>query len=288
MGKIGGFTDSASAKQYRQIYARVRAQWPAGAEDHDVQTRFGRTHVIRYGQGPPILLVPGTGATAENWSPNAEALGARHTVIAVDTLGLPGLGAQTAPIRRPVDLALWLEDVLDQLGIDTAHVGGLSYGAWASMQLAWHEPRRVESLLLLEPGGNSLGRPPLPSLPRFLRLLALRTEAEFERFGRFVEGGWPNDPDRQRVVNFGMAHYRPSVPMIRYAKDAQVRRLHMPTLVLLGENSIVHDPRQVLDRVRSLMPEVEADIIDGAPHPLAETHAGTVNDRILAFLTSHE
>jgi pimeloyl-ACP methyl ester carboxylesterase len=156
------------------------------------------------------------------------------------------------------------------------------------MQLAWHEPRRVESLLLLEPGGNSLGRPPLPSLPRFLRLLAVRTEAEFERFGRFVEGGWPNDPDRQRVVNFGMAHYRPSVPMIRYTKDAQVRGLHMPTLVLLGENSIVHDPRQVLDRVRSLMPDVEADIIDGAPHPLAETHASAVNDRILAFLTSHE
>jgi pimeloyl-ACP methyl ester carboxylesterase len=287
MGQIGGFKDSGAAKEYRRIYARVRAQWPPGAEDHDVETRFGRTHVIRHGHGTPIVLVPGSGATAANWAPNAEALGARHTVIAVDTLGYPGLGAQTAPIRRPVDLALWLEDVLDQLGVEAAHIGGLSYGAWASMQLAWHEPRRVESLLLLEPGGNSLGRPPLRSVPRFLRMLVGRGEAEFERFGRFVEGGWPNDPDRQRLVNFGMAHYRPSVPMIRYAKDEQLRRLYVPTLVLLGENSIVHNPRQVLARVQRLMPEAQAEIIQGAPHPLTETHADVVNERILGFLKSH-
>ncbi|MFC0548936.1 alpha/beta fold hydrolase [Kutzneria chonburiensis] len=287
MGRIGGFKDSGSVRHYREIYARVRAQWPPGAEDLRVDTRFGGTHVIRHGTGPPVVLVPGSGATAANWVPNAGALAASYTVIALDTLGYPGLGTQIAPIGRPVDLALWLEDVLDGLGIDTAHVGGLSYGAWASMQLAWHAPRRVDSLLLLEPGGNSIGRPPLRALPTFLRMLVNRTEAEYERFGRLVEGGWPNDPDRQRLVNYGLAHYRSSVPMIRYASDEQLHRLRMPSLVLLGENSIVHDASKVRTRVRRLMPEACVEIIPGAPHPLAETHAEVVNEKVLAFLKSH-
>ncbi|QUQ66194.1 alpha/beta fold hydrolase [Kutzneria sp. CA-103260] len=284
MGKTGGFNDELSASQYRGIYARVRAQWPAAAEDLDVPTRFGRTHVIKYGQGPPVVLVPGSGATAANWSPNAAALGERHTVISVDTLGFPGLGQQTEPFTGPSDLGVWLADLLDGLRVDTAHVGGLSYGAWASMQLAWHAPARVESLLLLEPGGNSLGRPPLRSLPAMVRLLLARSEAAYERFGRVVEGGWPNDRDRQRLVNFGMANYLSAVPMIKYVSDDQLRRLDQPTLLLLGGTSIVHDPVTVLARARALMPNVQAEIIEGAPHPLAETHAEIINERMLEFL----
>ncbi|MFI9382521.1 alpha/beta fold hydrolase [Kutzneria sp. NPDC052558] len=284
MGKIGGFTDELSASEYRGIYARVRAQWPDAAEDLHVPTRFGDTHVITYGTGTPLVLVPGSGATAANWSPNAVALGERHTVFAVDTLGYPGLGDQTAPFAGPADLGIWLADVLDGLAIDTAHVGGLSYGAWACMQLAWHAPRRVRSLLLLEPGGNSLGRPPLRSLPAALRLLAARDEAAYARFGLIVEGGWPNDPDRRRLVNFGMGHYRTAVPLIRYASDEQVRRLDRPTLLLLGGASVVHKPAVVLARARALMPRVRAEILDGAPHPLAETHAAIVNERMLDFL----
>jgi pimeloyl-ACP methyl ester carboxylesterase len=284
MGRIGGFKDKSAASRYREIYARVRAQWPDAAEDLDVPTRFGDTHVITYGSGPPVVLVPASGATAANWSPNAAALGERHTVIAVDTMGYPGLSDQTDPLSGPADLGVWLADLLDGLHLDTAHVGGLSYGAWACMQLAWHAPDRVRSLILLDPGGNSLGRPPLRGLPAVLRLLAARDEAAYARFGLLVEGGWPNDPDRQRLVNFGMANYLSAVPMIKYASDDQVRRLDRPTLLLLGGTSIVHDPRRVLARARALMPDVRAEIVDGAPHPLAETHAKIVNDRVLAFL----
>jgi pimeloyl-ACP methyl ester carboxylesterase len=102
-----------------------------------------------------------------------------------------------------------------------------------------------------------------------------------------MEGGWPNDPDRQRLVNYGIARYRPSVPMIRHASDEQLHRLRMPSLVLLGENSIVHEPGKVLARVRRLMPEAQVEIIPGAPHPLADTHAEVVNEKVLAFLKSH-
>lgn len=284
MGRIGGFTDELAAARYREIYARVRAQWPAAAEDVQVPTRFGSTHVIRYGQGPPVVLVPGSGATAANWSPNAAALGERHTVIAADTLGYPGLDDQTAPFEGPADLGIWLADLLDGLRVDTAHVGGLSYGAWAAMQLAWHAPARVRSLLLLEPAGNSLSRPPLRSLPALLRLLAARSEAAYERFGSVVEGGWPNDRDRQRLVNFGMAHYRTGVPMVRRVSDEQLRRLTQPALLLLGGASVVHDPRKVLARARALMPAVRAEIVPDAPHPLSETHANYVNGQVLAFL----
>ncbi len=59
-----------------------------------------RWRVVVSGQGPALLLLHGTGASAHSWAPMREALAASHTVIAPD---LPGHGA-TSPMPEPATL----------------------------------------------------------------------------------------------------------------------------------------------------------------------------------------
>jgi pimeloyl-ACP methyl ester carboxylesterase len=286
MSRIGGFKTRQAESTYHELYSRVRAQWPPDTEDVYVRTRYGVTHAIRHGAGEPMILLPGNGGTAANWSTCAPALGERHTVIALDILGQPGLGVQHTPLRGPRDLSTWIGDVMYGLGVEDAHFCGLSYGAWVATLVALHAPFRVRTLALTEPAGNTFGRMPLSSVPAVLRLLCDRSESGLARFGRHVEGGWPSDFDHRRLVNFGMADYRVRLPLMRYHTDAELRRITQPTLVLVAGASVAHNPAKVVHRARTLLPNAKVELIAGAPHPLPETHPQVVTGHLTNWLSA--
>src|SRR2546425_11189672 len=97
-------------------------------EDHS-----GLSH-HRVGAGEPLLLVH---PTWRAWLPVISALSARHDVVGVD---LPGFGG-SAPLPHGVapsvpTLAAAVEEQLDRLGWETAHVAGNSMGGWVALELA--------------------------------------------------------------------------------------------------------------------------------------------------------
>jgi pimeloyl-ACP methyl ester carboxylesterase len=61
---------------------------------------------------------------------------------------------------------LWLDAVLDRLGIETTDVCGHSYGGWIGLGYALHAPARVNRLVLLDPTQCFAGfRPPISFMP---------------------------------------------------------------------------------------------------------------------------
>lgn len=116
---------------------------------------MGTLNYHRRGAGEPLLLLHGIGSRWQVWLPVLERLAAEHEVIAVD---LPGFGA-SPPFPSPVpgvqlsiaSLADELEGFLDDLGIDTAHIGGNSLGGAAALELA--KRGRARSATVFSPAG---------------------------------------------------------------------------------------------------------------------------------------
>ena len=107
-----------------------------------------RVRVRTAGQGRPLLLVMGIGASLELWGPFAETMAERgHHVIAFD---LPGAGASpaTVPPRRMPALARIAVGVLDLLGIERADVLGVSFGGFVAQEIGRLTPDRVRRLVL--------------------------------------------------------------------------------------------------------------------------------------------
>jgi pimeloyl-ACP methyl ester carboxylesterase len=112
----------------------------------------------RMGSGEPLVLLHGIGGELCVWEPVLDALAREHEVIAVD---LPGFGRSPAlpggVVPTPAALAGAVAELLDELGVGTAHVCGNSLGGWVALELA--RSGRARSVLGLCPAG--LWRAPL-------------------------------------------------------------------------------------------------------------------------------
>ena len=118
------------------------------------------------GSGEPLLLVMGLAGQLSDWSPEfLDALAAHFRVIRFDNrdIGLSTEFSGTPPtdrqlakallLRRPIESEYRLSDMaddaaglLDALGIDAAHVVGMSMGGMIGQTMAINHPHRVRSL----------------------------------------------------------------------------------------------------------------------------------------------
>ncbi len=98
--------------------------------------------------GPPLLLIMGMSGTALLWGePFLEELRRDFDVIAFDHRGV---GASTR-LEGEITIADMAEDagaLLDALGLESAHVLGISMGGMIAQELALARPERVRTLTL--------------------------------------------------------------------------------------------------------------------------------------------
>jgi pimeloyl-ACP methyl ester carboxylesterase len=100
------------------------------------------------GEGEPLLLIPGLGATCRLWDPIVPELARHFTLIMLDNRGM-GL---SKPKRKPRSLADYSTDyaeLLDYLNVDQTHVLGLSLGGIAAQRFAVDHPQRIKRLILM-------------------------------------------------------------------------------------------------------------------------------------------
>ncbi len=74
------------------------------------------------------------------------------------------------------------------------------------------------------------------------------------------------------------------LPNPRVLGDDELRRLTMPTLVLIGDEEKIYSAPDALARARALIPGVQAVSIPGASHDLMYSQSARVNASLAAFL----
>jgi len=142
---------------------------PEPAETHaqyrEIEVNGARLRVSVKGQGQPLLLIMGIGASMEMWAPFEDVMNPRgFQTISFD---LPGAGATepTVPPKRMAGLARIAVGVLDALGHDTADVLGVSFGGAVAQEMAHVAPERVRRLIL---AATAPGIGGMPGNPRIL------------------------------------------------------------------------------------------------------------------------
>jgi 3-oxoadipate enol-lactonase/4-carboxymuconolactone decarboxylase len=99
---------------------------------------------------PVLVLLNSIGASGQMWTPCVGALAEQFRVIRIDARGHGDSEARPAGTACAVsDLGRDVLDVLDEIGVERAHIAGLSLGAITALWLAIHHPQRVARLAVL-------------------------------------------------------------------------------------------------------------------------------------------
>ncbi|MFC3997587.1 alpha/beta fold hydrolase [Nocardiopsis sediminis] len=273
------YKSEAGAEQIRRRYHRALATWPMPAEHVRVPTREGETFVVVSGppEAPPLLLLHGSGANTAMWRDDVATWAHHFRTYAVDVIGEPGDSAPSRPALDSGAHALWLDDVLEGLGLAQTAIVGASLGGWLALDYAVRRPQRVTRLALLCPGG--IGR---QKTGWILPALLLRPFGRWglRRSARFVTGlDTPGAGPALDTVVLTFSQFKPRTERLPVFGDDALARLGMPVLVIAGERDAMFDSRDTARRAHRCIPHARVDLLPGVGHAVLGQA-----DALLAFL----
>ena len=292
-------TDAASDMDWlhpdevMQAHARVLAG--SSATSRYLEMGAGhRVHAIESGEGPPVILVHGSGPSALLFLPLIERLEGLR-VIAVDR---PGFG-----LSDPVDgssasyrdgAVAWIDSLLDALGIDDVALVGSSMGGTWALWYALAHPVRLRRLVLLGAPPLSPGThvpPPLlmlahpnpaapprqmpPSRETVVGSMAMMGEGEtIIDYPAQIEALIAAGHDRV-AANANVSELRATLAPSGWSpgleiRPEELRGVSVPTMLIWGE----HDPLGGLDVARG----VASEIPEARLEPLPTGHAPWLGD----------
>lgn len=150
----GGFSIGA----FRE--ARLLADARHFRQSSTCESGAGTLEYALAGDGPPIMMIHGTGGGYDQGLLFAAALRERgFRIVAPSRFGYLGSAFPDDP--SPARQADALVDLIDHLGIDTLPVIGGSAGALTAAEFALRHPNRCSHLVLLVPAANLTNRDPV-------------------------------------------------------------------------------------------------------------------------------
>jgi pimeloyl-ACP methyl ester carboxylesterase len=239
------YKSEEGARAVLDRYREFLKRWPVANQQLRLPTRQGETFVISCGEekAPALLLFHGGAANSAMWLGDIREWAAHFRVYVVDMIGEPGLSASSRPPLNSEAYALWLDDVLKGLGIERASIVGVSLGGWLALDYATRRPERVESLVVMCPGG--VGR---QKIAIGLKVVALRMLGNWGagKAREMILGRAPTDlpPQIQAFVDFiRLIHenFRPRMVKMPVFSAEKLKRLTMPLLAILGGKDVILD-----------------------------------------------
>jgi 4,5:9,10-diseco-3-hydroxy-5,9,17-trioxoandrosta-1(10),2-diene-4-oate hydrolase len=265
--------------------------------------------VAEAGAGPAVVMLHGGGPGASglsNYSRNIDALAQHLRVIVPD---MPGYGRSTKDVDQSDPfgyLADMIRGLLDELGVETAHLIGNSYGGAAALRLALDSPHRVGKLVLMGPGGIGTTRalptdglksllsyyggdgPSREKLERFIRTYLVYDGASVP--DELIDLRYQASIDPEVVANPPLR--RPSGPMaprtlwrMDLTRDSRLKHLPTPTLVLWGRDDKVNRPAGG-PMLLNMMPNAELLMTSHTGHWMQFERAELFNDIVTEFLSA--
>ena len=271
------YTSDEARDRVLDLYERRLASLPH-LESRYIDTPLARTHVLETGQrdAPPLVIVHGANGDALAMAPFTE-LDDTYRCILVDVPGEPTRSAEVT-LEGP-QFGEWMGSLLDGLGLERAHLLGMSGGGYVVLQTCAVHPSRVDKAVLLVPQGIvRIGAIP-EATPANARALVEAITAP--------DPGFPSmmvDMVVEQMKLYFECLTSPFHDRDPLADDA-LQNLEAPVLLFAGDADAIFPGEALIERAERIIPTLaETILMTDVNHVNARLVGAEVTSRIREFL----
>ena len=259
-----------------------------------IEAKF-RVNYDRQGAGEPMILIPFLSADYACYAFQVPEFSKHFDCISLDLRGTGETDRSTGDYSTET-IADDIVDFMDAIGIERAHMFGLSFGAGVGLWLGAKYPQRVRSLSLH--GTWAKTDPHLEAVIRNWQVIAkaLGSVHDMAILGILP---WCLTPElyatkpeyvatleafvRSRPVQSLESFLQQTTAVLNHDVEAQLSRISAPTQLTVGRHDML-TPLTFAERIRNEIRNCELHVFEGCSHAVLFENVEEFNHRVLEFL----
>ena len=260
--------------ELKRRYEAQQEQLPFPVRGEYVSTSYGPVWVIEAGDpdAPPLIALHGLQTPAPFNLEFFAELTKHFRVICPDILGQAGRTPGMAPAPVGHGYAMWVDQLMNALKIESCPMVGLSFGGAVLLDLASYKPERIERASLVVPAGffRPIWRPLKKIIAPFL---SFKIHSDFAHFGRLMkplmDENWP------ALENYFYAVFEAGIPLALVPPGPFQREdlcdFHSPVQLISCRDDIYFDADKLAKHAKNaLLNLTETHVFDDLHIPTQE------------------
>lgn len=254
-----------------------------------VATSLGQNHLLLAGNenNPPLVCLHSMLTGSAHLLSEIQLLSEQYRLILPD---LPGQSIKGIEKRLPYNddsFTHWLDEIFEALKLPKVNLLGVSLGGFAALQFALNRPEKVKNLILIVPAGivrgdvfKGLAKMALPTV----RYKINPSDKNLRKVIHSLITTW--DDDWVNYMGDTIQYFKPDLRVPPLATDEKLKTMGMSVLLIGAENDISFPGIPMINRVSSLIPSVETELIKNSNHcpPTTNEFRTWLTERTINFL----
>ena len=255
-----------------ELYDRQLKSLNIEYEDIFVNTRFGKSHLVKLGNsnGKPLIMFHGGNSTSPYYLSGFKYLFQYFSIYAVDTIGHPGKSDQIHLSAKSLEYGEWASDIIDALGFKKMNCMGGSFGGGIVIKLMCVAPEKIEKAVLIVPSGianvSTFNIAIKMGLPMMLYILTKKDYWLKKSILPMAIHEKNIDDETYEMVKMSFEHVNVKAGMPSNVNIELLKTANAPTLIMPAELDCMFPGKNIIKKVKMTIPSFKIHLLKNQGH----------------------
>lgn len=253
----------------QETYNKELVNFPILAKDTFIDGKFGKTHVLEWGNhdNDTLILIHGLSGNSMQWGKEfISSISKSFYIISLETIG-DNVG-KSIPNYWPIErdsLKIWLNETIEMLNLKQVNLVGLAMGGWLIQDYAINYPQNVKSLSVIGAAGS--GDPKYINLIKILYNVRKKNIEGYKKAYSYLRAKDAKINDNEiQYFKTVFENCKPINHIPRKFKVEELKKINAPITIFLGLDDCYFNTKKAQKWRSKHSPQNKIVILGNAGH----------------------